>query len=73
MNNGIEGDKPKTPEPGEAETVTITLEEYNLLRNVANTVVNMGKSLEDFKKPKTELGFQPPNARINSSDSEPEI
>jgi hypothetical protein len=70
----IEGEKNvlKQPEPGEAETVTITLKEYRLLSDVADNVIRMARALEDFKKPQSPMGFQPPSSRPEVSDSEPQ-
>lgn len=59
------------PEPGEPETVTITLKEYRLLSDIADNVIRMGKALEEFKKPQTRMGFQPPSSYSEVPESEP--
>lgn len=74
MGRIVEGDKPQQPEPGQPETITITLGEYRLLTDVADTIGKMSRALDEFKKPKTPVGFQfqQSNSNPKSSDSEPE-
>lgn len=69
MSLKTEGDNSSHPEPGQPDTVTISRKEYVLLIDVANTVIRMARALEDFEKPKTLVGFQPPHSRFDTTET----